>query len=101
MTKPDQTNLINKCRMELGDLSVNLVSLYYTPPPLLMLGSWLFLDHERFNEINVFYKMKIYFHWRIMLHVHVMKIMIIVEKIHLFSIFLKFSNPSIQYTMFK
>lgn len=33
MTKPDQTNLINKCRMELGDLSDNLVSLYYTPPP--------------------------------------------------------------------
>lgn len=100
MTKPDQTNLINKCRVGLGDLSVNLVSLYY-PPPFLMLGSWLFLDHERFNEINVFYKIKIYFHWRIMLHVHVTKIMIIVEKIHLFSIFLKFSNPSIQYTMFK
>lgn len=33
MTKPDQTNLINKCRVELGDLSVNLVSLYYPPPP--------------------------------------------------------------------
>lgn len=32
MTKPDQTNLINKCRVGLGDLSVNLVSLYYPPP---------------------------------------------------------------------
>lgn len=57
----------------------HLVSLYY-PPPFLMLGLWLFLDHERFNEINVFYKIKIYFHWRIMLHVHVTKIMINVEK---------------------
>lgn len=35
----------------------HLVSLYY-PPPFLMLGLWLFLDHERFNEINVFYKIK-------------------------------------------
>lgn len=32
MTKPDQTNLINKCRVGLGDLSINLVSLYYPPP---------------------------------------------------------------------
>lgn len=86
MTKPDQTNLINKCRVGLGDLSVNLVSLYH-PPPFLMLGLWLFLDHERFNEIYVFYKIKIYFHWRIMLHVHVTKIMIIVQKIHLYIFF--------------
>lgn len=32
MTKPDQTNLINKCTVGLGDLSVNLVSLYHPLP---------------------------------------------------------------------